>query len=49
MGLEYKAESTTVWQLGCVLFEMLHPNCDFTTERFLKQQIAVREDLSLGR
>nr|XP_046246213.1 serine/threonine-protein kinase pim-2-like [Scatophagus argus] len=37
---EYKARPTTVWQLGTLLYELLHETSDFSTQRFLRNQRA---------
>ncbi|XP_070759975.1 ribosomal protein S6 kinase alpha-5-like [Enoplosus armatus] len=42
----YKAGPTTVWQLGVVLYEMLHRNTQFETTRFLKKDLNISEELS---
>lgn len=44
----YRAGPTTVWQLGVVLYEMLH-NEDFSTIPFLLNNLIIDEDLSDGR
>lgn len=42
----YSAGPTTVWQLGVVLYEMLHPNAVFETTDFLVNNISISEQLS---
>lgn len=44
----YRAGPTTVWQLGVVLYEMLHDE-DFSTIPFLLNNLLINEDLSDGR
>lgn len=44
----YRPEPTTVWQLGAVLYEMLHDK-DFSTIPFILNQLLIDEDLSDGR
>ncbi|KAF3691357.1 Serine/threonine-protein kinase pim-1 [Channa argus] len=45
----YKAEPTTVWQLGVVLFAMLHGHLPFKHEReIVCEDPAISEGLSLG-
>ncbi|XP_071321606.1 serine/threonine-protein kinase pim-1-like [Trachinotus anak] len=42
----YSAGPTTVWQLGVVLFEMLHSKTRFETNRFLSNKLKINNDLS---
>ncbi len=42
----YSAGPTTVWQLGVVLFEMLHRGVAFETRKFLCEEISISEELS---
>nr|XP_020448326.1 serine/threonine-protein kinase pim-1-like [Monopterus albus] len=42
----YRADSTTVWQLGVVLYDMLHRNTRFETTRFLSGQLGISKELS---
>ncbi|XP_047437214.1 serine/threonine-protein kinase pim-2-like [Mugil cephalus] len=42
----YTAGPTTVWQLGVVMFEMLHRNQPFETRTFLKKKTRIRKNLS---
>lgn len=44
----YRAGPTTVWQLGVVLYEMLHDE-DFSTIPFLLNNLLIDGDLSDGR
>nr|XP_020458898.1 serine/threonine-protein kinase pim-1-like [Monopterus albus] len=44
----YRAESTTVWQLGVVLYDMLHRDTRFETTRFLSSQLGISKELSQG-
>ncbi|XP_026229164.1 serine/threonine-protein kinase pim-1-like [Anabas testudineus] len=44
----YKAGPTTVWQLGVVLFEMLHPEESFETTKFLGDKLEISNQLSLS-
>lgn len=45
----YRAGSTTVWQLGVVLFDMLHVNTQFETSMFLDNQLYLNEGLNPQR
>ncbi|XP_053186142.1 serine/threonine-protein kinase pim-1-like [Scomber japonicus] len=42
----YKAGPTTVWQLGVVLYEMLHRDASFETKSFLRNEIKIGKHLS---
>ncbi|XP_018548135.1 serine/threonine-protein kinase pim-2 [Lates calcarifer] len=42
----YWAGPTTVWQVGVVLFEMLHRNTQFETPRFLRDELKISNTLS---
>ncbi|XP_077403344.1 serine/threonine-protein kinase pim-2-like [Vanacampus margaritifer] len=42
----YRAGPTTVWQIGAVLFEILHNQVDFQTEGFLKEEIKISNKFS---
>ncbi|XP_071325681.1 serine/threonine-protein kinase pim-1-like [Trachinotus anak] len=42
----YRAGPTTVWQLGVVLFDMLHRNARFETNRFLRNKLKIKNALS---
>ncbi|XP_077448224.1 serine/threonine-protein kinase pim-2-like isoform X2 [Stigmatopora argus] len=44
----YRAGPTTAWQIGTVLFEILHDGVDFQTEDFLKEEIRISSNLSNG-
>lgn len=44
----YRAGPTTVWQLGVVLYEMLHDE-DFSTIPFILNKLLMNEYLSAGR
>ncbi|KAL3977207.1 vomeronasal 2 receptor [Sarotherodon galilaeus] len=41
----YRCGPTTVWQMGVVLYEVLHAR-DFNTERFLRKKLSIKERLS---
>ncbi|XP_068442612.1 serine/threonine-protein kinase pim-1-like [Clinocottus analis] len=43
---KYSAGPTTVWQVGVVLFEMLHNGQHFQTQLYLKKQLGIRRSLS---
>uniref|UniRef100_A0A4W6DQE9 Serine/threonine-protein kinase n=1 Tax=Lates calcarifer TaxID=8187 RepID=A0A4W6DQE9_LATCA len=42
----YKAGPTTVWQLGVVLFEILHNKAPFETNKFLGNKLKINRKLS---
>lgn len=42
----YEAGPTTVWQLGAVLFEMVHKSTQFNTEGFLEKKCRISTRLS---
>ncbi|KAM8740201.1 serine/threonine-protein kinase pim-2-like [Acanthopagrus schlegelii] len=42
----YTASPTTVWQVGIVLYEMLHQDATFETKSFLGGELPISEDLS---
>ncbi|XP_044192704.1 serine/threonine-protein kinase pim-1-like [Thunnus albacares] len=42
----YRAGPATVWQLGLVLFDMLHRDTCFETMRFLSNELKISDDLS---
>ncbi|XP_024141734.1 serine/threonine-protein kinase pim-1 [Oryzias melastigma] len=42
----YRAGPTTVWQLGVVMFETFNKSENFTTKKFIKKNLKIREDLS---
>ncbi|XP_070820011.1 serine/threonine-protein kinase pim-1-like [Chaetodon trifascialis] len=42
----YSAGPTTVWQLGVVLYEMLHRDIAFDTTQFLSQELQISEEFS---
>ncbi|XP_057677364.1 serine/threonine-protein kinase pim-2-like [Corythoichthys intestinalis] len=44
----YRAGPTTAWQIGTVLFEILHDDVEFQTEGFLKEEIKICSKLSNG-
>ncbi|XP_073337250.1 serine/threonine-protein kinase pim-1-like [Pagrus major] len=44
----YTAGPTTVWQVGIVLYEMLHEDATFKTNSFLGNELTIDEDLSLS-
>lgn len=48
-GFTYRAGPSTVWQLGAVLFEMLHGNSKFETKKFLKKELIINCGLSKGQ
>ncbi|XP_034411783.1 serine/threonine-protein kinase pim-1-like [Cyclopterus lumpus] len=43
---QYSAGPTTVWQMGVVLFQTLHPGEPFKTSSFLKNLLPISETLS---
>ncbi|KAM8889105.1 serine/threonine-protein kinase pim-2-like [Synchiropus picturatus] len=43
----YRPGPTTVWQMGIVLYEMLHDGDNFETRRFLKDELKIRKNLPL--
>lgn len=42
----YKPGPTTVWQIGVVLYETLHPGDKFETIGFLKNEFPIQKGLS---
>ncbi|XP_041653184.1 serine/threonine-protein kinase pim-1-like [Cheilinus undulatus] len=45
----YRADPTTVWQMGVVLYDLLHwGKNDFRTSKFLRGEISIRADLPPG-
>ncbi|XP_061658617.1 serine/threonine-protein kinase pim-1-like isoform X2 [Syngnathoides biaculeatus] len=42
----YRAGPTTAWQIGTVLFEILHHDVDFQTEGFLREEIKISDKIS---
>ncbi|KAM9832238.1 serine/threonine-protein kinase pim-3-like [Neosynchiropus ocellatus] len=44
----YRTVPITVWQVGVVLYEMLHSDTLFKTSKFLRNELKIRENLSKG-
>nr|XP_046255807.1 serine/threonine-protein kinase pim-3-like [Scatophagus argus] len=42
----YRPGSTTVWQIGVALFELLHRKGRFDTTRFLRCELTISNELS---
>nr|XP_046238894.1 serine/threonine-protein kinase pim-1-like [Scatophagus argus] len=45
----YRPGPTTVWQMGVVLYELLHRTVRFDTTSFLRHELPIRDELSRGK
>ncbi len=45
-GSVYRPSPATVWQVGVVLFELLHKRSRFSSKKFLKNKQNIRKELS---